>query len=87
MVFFRHPQTGGCRATDSSAAKLTSGNSQSVRQNRINKAGARRVGAPAVFVRLVRHTSVHESVKAARRNGLALAGGVVLVVVGARNKS
>lgn len=42
---------------------LTSGNGQSVRQNLINKAGARQTGAPADFVRLVhlaRHSKSRE---------------------------
>src|ERR1035437_2568615 len=63
MVFFSHPQAGGCRAADWGEATLTSGNGQSVRQNRMNEAGARRVGTHAFFVRfanLVRHSKSRE---------------------------
>ena len=61
MVFFSHPQAGGCRTADWGEATLTSGNSQSVRQNRMNEAWARRFGTHAFFVRfanLVRHSKL-----------------------------
>jgi hypothetical protein len=63
MVFLSHPQTGWCRAADWCEATLTSGNGQSVRQNRMNETGARQIGAPAAFVRfanLVRHSKSRE---------------------------
>jgi hypothetical protein len=62
MVLLSHPQTVRCRAADWCEATLTSGNSQSVPQNRMNETGARRVG---VFDLGFGESSVHEVVGAA----------------------
>ena len=39
MIFFGHPQAGGCRTGDGGEAMLTNGNRQPVRQMLMNKRG------------------------------------------------